>query len=249
MHHFATLIGYGASAVNPYLMLETLDELVAEGRVARVGADGTPVPISAEEAAQNVVKAIGKGLLKTISKMGISTIQSYRGAQIFEAVGLEQGPDRHALHGHRLAHRRSRPGGAGHRGARAPRPRLPRTPRSAAARGRRVRLAARRRAPHVEPRDDRARPARGAGGQRRRGRRPERRPRGVRGGPRERRIREVPRVRARGQRRRRAQGHAARPAARSARTCGNPAHSGGRRIPSRRSSRRARSSSASAPGR
>ena len=90
MHHFATLIGFGASAINPYLMLETLDELVVEGRIARTGADGEVTRIGAEDAAQNVVKAIGKGLLKTISKMGISTIQSYRGAQIFEAVGLER---------------------------------------------------------------------------------------------------------------------------------------------------------------
>jgi glutamate synthase domain-containing protein 2/glutamate synthase domain-containing protein 1/glutamate synthase domain-containing protein 3 len=101
VHHFATLIGYGASAINPYLMLETLDELVIEGRIAREGtgdafAEGTWRPGSEElnerleEAAQNTIKAIGKGLLKTISKMGISTIQSYRGAQIFEAVGLER---------------------------------------------------------------------------------------------------------------------------------------------------------------
>jgi glutamate synthase domain-containing protein 2/glutamate synthase domain-containing protein 1/glutamate synthase domain-containing protein 3 len=90
VHHFATLIGYGASAINPYLMLETLDELVFQGRVLRPGSNGEDVPMDPEDAAQNVVKAIGKGLLKTISKMGISTIQSYRGAQIFEAVGLEQ---------------------------------------------------------------------------------------------------------------------------------------------------------------
>jgi glutamate synthase domain-containing protein 2/glutamate synthase domain-containing protein 1/glutamate synthase domain-containing protein 3 len=90
VHHFATLIGYGASAINPYVMLETLDELVAQERIVRAGADGTPVAVSAEEAACNTVKAIDKGLLKTISKMGISTIQSYRGAQIFEAVGLER---------------------------------------------------------------------------------------------------------------------------------------------------------------
>jgi glutamate synthase domain-containing protein 2/glutamate synthase domain-containing protein 1/glutamate synthase domain-containing protein 3 len=90
VHHFATLIGYGASAINPYLLLETLDEMVYEGRIVKSGADGAPVSLGAEEAAQNLVKAIGKGLLKTISKMGISTIQSYRGAQIFEAVGLER---------------------------------------------------------------------------------------------------------------------------------------------------------------
>jgi glutamate synthase domain-containing protein 2/glutamate synthase domain-containing protein 1/glutamate synthase domain-containing protein 3 len=94
VHHFATLIGYGASAINPYVMLETLDELVAQGRITRAGEDGGPptpqASLAPEQAAQNTIKAIGKGLLKTISKMGISTIQSYRGAQIFEAVGLER---------------------------------------------------------------------------------------------------------------------------------------------------------------
>src|SRR3954454_24566096 len=80
VHHFATLIGYGASAINPYVMFETVAELFDD----------------AEEAELKVVKALGKGLLKTISKMGISTIQSYNGAQIFEAVGLEKGLiDRH----------------------------------------------------------------------------------------------------------------------------------------------------------
>ena len=74
VHHFATLIGYGASAVNPYVMLESLQDIAAPGEL--------------EKAERNVVKAIGKGLLKTLSKMGISTIQSYNGAQIFEAVGL-----------------------------------------------------------------------------------------------------------------------------------------------------------------
>jgi glutamate synthase domain-containing protein 2/glutamate synthase domain-containing protein 1/glutamate synthase domain-containing protein 3 len=80
VHHFATLIGYGASAINPYLMFETLDELVADGRL--------PEGMDVEEAQKRTVKGIGKGLLKTISKMGISTVQSYCGAQIFEAVGL-----------------------------------------------------------------------------------------------------------------------------------------------------------------
>ena len=168
VHHFATLIGFGASAINPYLMLETLDELVIEGRIARTGPDGRDVQIGAEEAAQNVVKAIGKGLLKTISKMGISTIQSYRGAQIFEAVGL----DRELIDTH-FTYTASRIGGVGlrrarDRGAAAPRPRLPGPARRAAARRRRLRLAARRRAPHVEPGDDRARPARRARAQRRR---------------------------------------------------------------------------------
>jgi glutamate synthase (NADPH/NADH) large chain/glutamate synthase (ferredoxin) len=90
VHHFATLIGFGASAINPYLMLETLDALVYKGLIVRSQNGGEATPLSAEDAAQNTVKAIGKGLLKTISKMGISTIQSYRGAQIFEAVGLER---------------------------------------------------------------------------------------------------------------------------------------------------------------
>ncbi len=96
VHHFATLIGYGASAINPYVMLETLDQLVAQGRIARPGGSGEAPALSPVEAANNTVKAIGKGLLKTISKMGISTIQSYRGAQIFEAVGLDRALiDRH----------------------------------------------------------------------------------------------------------------------------------------------------------
>src|SRR3954447_17642499 len=82
VHHFATLIGYGASAINSYVMLDTIDELTAQGRIA--GVDDR------DEAERRAVKAIGKGLLKTISKMGISTIQSYCGAQIFEAVGLEK---------------------------------------------------------------------------------------------------------------------------------------------------------------
>jgi glutamate synthase domain-containing protein 2/glutamate synthase domain-containing protein 1/glutamate synthase domain-containing protein 3 len=97
VHHFATLIGYGASAVNPYVLLETLDELVITGALGDPPANGhgperSPERVNEalERAAQNVVKALGKALLKTISKMGISTIQSYCGAQIFEAVGLER---------------------------------------------------------------------------------------------------------------------------------------------------------------
>ena len=81
IHHFCTLIGYGAAAVNPYLMLDSVQDLVAEGVV-----EGVADPAEAE---RGVVKAVGKGLLKTMSKMGISTIQSYCGAQIFEAVGLD----------------------------------------------------------------------------------------------------------------------------------------------------------------
>ncbi len=90
VHHFATLIGYGVSAINPYLMLETLDELAYRGLIERPANGSAASTLTSEEASQNVVKAIGKGLLKTISKMGISTIQSYRSAQIFEAVGLSR---------------------------------------------------------------------------------------------------------------------------------------------------------------
>ncbi len=80
--HFALLIGYGASAVNPYLAIETLEDLAAKGML--------PQGLPFEKALSNYKKAIGKGLLKVFSKMGISTLQSYRGAQIFEAIGLNK---------------------------------------------------------------------------------------------------------------------------------------------------------------
>ena len=80
--HFALLIGYGASAVNPYLAIETMDDMCARGLL--------PPEITPEKACKNFVKAINKGLLKTFSKMGISTLQSYRGAQVFEAIGLNR---------------------------------------------------------------------------------------------------------------------------------------------------------------
>jgi len=79
VHHFALLVGYGVSAVNPYLAFETLDDLIRQGMIRN---------ISHEKAVKNFIKAATKGVVKVLSKMGISTIQSYRGAQIFEAVGL-----------------------------------------------------------------------------------------------------------------------------------------------------------------
>ncbi|MDA0276239.1 MAG: glutamate synthase-related protein, partial [Proteobacteria bacterium] len=82
VHHFALLGGYGAEAVHPYLALETLLELAAQGRLGE-GVDG-------RKAIKNFVKAIGKGLKKVMSKMGISTYMSYTGAQIFEAIGLSR---------------------------------------------------------------------------------------------------------------------------------------------------------------
>ena len=80
--HFALLIGYGASAVNPYLAIETLHDLKRRGLL--------PHNVTGNQAEKNFIKAINKGLLKTFSKMGISTLQSYRGAQVFEAVGLNE---------------------------------------------------------------------------------------------------------------------------------------------------------------
>jgi len=79
VHHVATLIGFGASAINPYLAMETAELLVRTGRISGV----TP-----EKAVANIIYALGKGILKTMSKMGISTVASYAGAQAFEALGL-----------------------------------------------------------------------------------------------------------------------------------------------------------------
>ena len=78
VHHFCVLAGYGAEAINPYLAFETLESI----RVAR------ELPLSPYEVEKNYLKAVGKGVLKVMSKMGISTYQSYCGAQIFDAVGL-----------------------------------------------------------------------------------------------------------------------------------------------------------------
>ena len=80
VHHFALLTGYGAGAINPYLAFATLKQLLGEGIVSD--------KFTEEKLEKNYVKAIGKGLLKVASKMGISTQHSYRGAQIFEAIGL-----------------------------------------------------------------------------------------------------------------------------------------------------------------
>lgn len=78
VHHFALLFGYGADCINPYLAYQSVAQLVRDGEVN--------LPL--DKALSNYIKAVEKGILKIISKMGISTLQSYRGAQIFEAVGL-----------------------------------------------------------------------------------------------------------------------------------------------------------------
>ena len=81
VHHFAVLIGYGIGAVNPYLAFESIGDLIGKGYV----------PAMTQEAAEkNYIKGVGKSLIKIMSKMGISTVQSYRGAQVFEAIGLNK---------------------------------------------------------------------------------------------------------------------------------------------------------------
>ena len=81
VHHFSLLIGYGVGAINPYVAFETIDDMIRQGMLKN---------IDHKTACKNFVKAAVKGVVKVISKMGISTIQSYRGAQIFEAVGLSR---------------------------------------------------------------------------------------------------------------------------------------------------------------
>ncbi|MGW2083775.1 glutamate synthase large subunit [Streptomyces sp. NPDC001880] len=82
VHHVALLIGYGAAAVNPYLAMESVEDLVRAGTFIE--------GIEPENAIRNLIHALGKGVLKVMSKMGISTVASYRGAQVFEAVGLDE---------------------------------------------------------------------------------------------------------------------------------------------------------------
>lgn len=78
IHHFATLLGFGASAINPYMAYESLRGLIEEGLL----------DLEYDKAVYNYNKAVLKGIIKILSKMGISTIQSYQGAQIFEAIGI-----------------------------------------------------------------------------------------------------------------------------------------------------------------
>ncbi len=81
VHHVAALIGYGAAAVNPYLAMESVEMMVKSGAI---------VGLTIEQVTYNLIKALGKGVLKIMSKMGISTVSSYSGAQCFEAIGLSQ---------------------------------------------------------------------------------------------------------------------------------------------------------------
>jgi glutamate synthase (NADPH/NADH) large chain len=81
VHHVAALVGYGAAAVNPYLAMESVEQMVKSGQIAG---------LTIEQATKNLIKGLGKGVLKIMSKMGISTVASYSGAQCFEAIGLSQ---------------------------------------------------------------------------------------------------------------------------------------------------------------
>nr|MDT0523027.1 glutamate synthase central domain-containing protein [Streptomyces sp. DSM 41633] len=81
VHHIAMLIGYGAAAVNPYLAFESIEDLIREGELTGV---------ETVTAVRNYVKALGKGVVKVMSKMGISTVASYTAAQVFEAIGLSR---------------------------------------------------------------------------------------------------------------------------------------------------------------
>ncbi|HBB35509.1 MAG TPA: glutamate synthase large subunit [Cyanobacteria bacterium UBA9273] len=81
VHHYATLIGYGCGAINPYLAFETIGDMISQGLL---------VNIDPKTACKNYIKAATKGVIKVASKIGISTLQSYRGAQIFEAIGLNR---------------------------------------------------------------------------------------------------------------------------------------------------------------
>ena len=154
VHHFSTLAGYGAEAVNPWLAYETLAAL---GREERLNAP-------CEEIEARYIKAIGKGLLKVMAKMGISTYQSYCGAQIFDAVGLSSGfVDRYFTgtadpgggnrhRGDRLGRDTASRGGVGRCSALSQRPRC----------RRRLRVPDPGRGPHVDPAVGRKAPACGA---------------------------------------------------------------------------------------
>ena len=147
VHHFSLLIGYGAGAINPYLAFETLDDMIRQGMLKN---------IDHKTACKNFVKAAVKGVVKVISKMGISTIQSYRGAQIFEAIGLKQSViDKY------FTWTPSRIEGVGldviaQRSADPPSPCVPRPAgqRPHAGRGRPISMARGRRSPFVQPADD-----------------------------------------------------------------------------------------------
>ena len=103
VHQFACFIGYGAGTVNPYLVFESLVDMERDSYL--------PEGLDAQTAEGKFIKAINKGLLKIFSKMGISTVQSYCGAQIFEAIGLNHETHRPLLHRHAVTRRGDRDSG------------------------------------------------------------------------------------------------------------------------------------------
>ena len=155
VHHVALLVGYGAAAVNPYLAMESVEDLAREGYYVKV---------EPEKAVANLIKALGKGVLKVMSKMGVSTVASYTGAQIFEAVGLSQAVVDQYFTGTTVQARRHRARHDRRGGRPAPRHGVPpRRHRAGAPRARdrrRVPVAPRGRAAPVRPRDGLPAPAR-----------------------------------------------------------------------------------------
>ena len=148
VHHFALLLGYGASAINPYLAFETLADMVSQGMLH--GGD------TRQGRARTTSRRSTRASSRCCSKMGISTIQSYHGAQVFEAIGLNQDVRRRVLHLDGVARRRHRPrrDRRGGRAAprRAPSPSRP-LPSDSAGPGRAVPVPPRRRVPPVQPGD------------------------------------------------------------------------------------------------
>ncbi len=90
MHHFACLLGFGVTAINPYLALSTIRDMKLN--------DKLETTLDVDKLKKNYIKAVCDGLLKVFSKMGISTLQSYQGAQIFEILGINQSGSRQILH-------------------------------------------------------------------------------------------------------------------------------------------------------
>ena len=90
VHHMATLIGFGAAAINPYMAFESISDMIERGVLSAPATGGAAAPLDREKALQNYIKAAGKGVLKVMSKMGISTVASYTGAQLFQAIGISQ---------------------------------------------------------------------------------------------------------------------------------------------------------------
>ena len=159
VHHMALLIGYGAGAINPYLAFESIEDLIAANDGRGMHGLGEVEPA---KAVKNYIKACGKGVLKVMSKMGVSTVASYTGAQIFEAIGLgTELVDRYFTR-HGQPSRRHRPRRDRGRGRGPPRGGAPDAARGAGApqarARRRVPVAPRGRAPPLQP-DDRVQAA------------------------------------------------------------------------------------------